>query len=103
MLTRLVLFGTMTILVFIVKGSVMAIEHIVIYFKWIDEANCEPLPKYIYTARAAIGMWDGVEGDDDDAIFYYFDDNPNLSIIGNHGDFDVVGYERKGEMYGRNC
>jgi hypothetical protein len=78
----------------------MAIEHIVIHFKWANEANGEPVDDYIYTARAAIGEWNGVEGEDDDAIFYYFDDNPNLSIIGNHGDFNVVGYERGGVSYG---
>ncbi|CAB4121866.1 hypothetical protein UFOVP26_38 [uncultured Caudovirales phage] len=69
-------------------------ELITIYFHWVGE-------KRIYSATAAIGEWDGIEGDADDAIFYYFDDAVDKSIIGVFADFEVIGYERKGVIYGR--
>lgn len=66
-------------------------ELITIYFHWIGE-------KRIYSATAAIGVWDGNE--DDHHIFYYFDDNPEESVIGVFADFEVVGYVRGGVEYG---
>jgi hypothetical protein len=46
--------------------------------------NSEPFED----VTVALGDWDGVEGADDESIFFYLNGAP---IIGNHGDFVITG------------
>lgn len=48
-------------------------------------------PDREFDTLAVIGEWDGNE--DDSQIFYYFDDNPEVPIVGNHGEFTVTAYK----------